>query len=206
MFSAEAVWDSIDMLAARKGVPVSVLAKSAGVNPSSINQSRRMKENEEWKRPSLATLERLLEASGTSLTEWACMVSGELAFSVPYVPLSQAGDINHYRMNGGLVGERGKIDVAGGVPWKDAFTLLIDTDELIPVYLADTKLIVAPHEPVRRGDNIFLVTKEGEVKIGYMVHQTAASVEMVQKPTYEQVALKKRDIATFSRAPMQIEP
>jgi transcriptional regulator with XRE-family HTH domain len=82
------LWNTIDKIAAKKGVTLPVLALQAGLDQSTFSPARRKRN---WM--SLQTLAMVLNATGISPTEWAKMI--DLNERDTYCPPSkpQIGDL-----------------------------------------------------------------------------------------------------------------
>ena len=72
-----AVWAAIDKIAAERCVAVSVLARQAGLDPTTFNRSKRATaRGPRW--PSTETVARVLRATGRDWIDWARLVEAAL--------------------------------------------------------------------------------------------------------------------------------
>jgi phage repressor protein C with HTH and peptisase S24 domain len=67
------IWGAIDALAERRGLTPSGLARLAGLDPTAFNRSKRFTPEGRPRWPSTESLSKLLEATGTSLDEFAAI-------------------------------------------------------------------------------------------------------------------------------------
>ncbi|WP_316858996.1 hypothetical protein [uncultured Cohaesibacter sp.] len=67
MLSHERIWKAIDSLASRQNVSVSGLARAAGLDPTSFNQSKRFGTNGRPRWPSTESIAKILDATSVSL-------------------------------------------------------------------------------------------------------------------------------------------
>ena len=67
----EWIWLAIDALADRQGLSPSALARLAGLDPTTFNRSKRFTPEGRPRWPSTESLSKLLQATGTSLDEFA---------------------------------------------------------------------------------------------------------------------------------------
>jgi CheY-like chemotaxis protein/DNA-binding phage protein len=74
MFAHDHIWNAIDHLARSKGWTVSRLAVRAGLDSTSLNLSKRRGADGQARWPSTETISKLLEATGTSLAQFAAWI------------------------------------------------------------------------------------------------------------------------------------
>ncbi len=178
------VWSAIDALAARYGFSPSGLAKSAGLDPTTFNRSKRVtaKGRERW--PSTESLSKILEATGAELDELMAMLHNaskdryEPASPIPLIGFTQAG--------GGGFFDDGGFPVGGG--WEqirfpemkdeNAYALEVSGDSMLPLYREGDIIVVSPNSGVRRGDRVVVHTLDGEVLAKILIRQTARTVEL----------------------------
>ncbi len=67
------IWRAIDALAGRQGLSTSALARSAGLDPTTFNRSKRFTPEGRPRWPSTESLSKLLQATGTTLDEFAAI-------------------------------------------------------------------------------------------------------------------------------------
>lgn len=67
------IWRAIDALAERRGLTPSGLARLAGLDPTTFNRSKRFTAEGRPRWPSTESLSKLLEATATSLDEFAAI-------------------------------------------------------------------------------------------------------------------------------------
>lgn len=180
MITHKQVWDAIDALAARHGVSASALAKRAGLDATTFNRSKRISASGHMRWPTMESISRVLDCTGTSPQEFASMLSGRERASeaIPLIGLAQAG-------SGGFFDDAG-FPVGGGweqiafpkVDDTNAYALEISGDSMVPVYRDGDVIVVSPAAQVRRGDRIVAKTRDGEVLAKVLARQTARTVEL----------------------------
>src|SRR5581483_4349696 len=74
MYTHRQIWAAIDALAERRGWSIGRLAVTAGLDPTSLNPSKRLGIGAKPRWPSTETLCKLLSASNTSFSTFADMV------------------------------------------------------------------------------------------------------------------------------------
>ena len=67
-------WAAIDEIAAECGLTASGLARTAGLDPTTFNKSKRVTKDGHERWPGNASVARVLSATGTSFIEFAALV------------------------------------------------------------------------------------------------------------------------------------
>src|ERR1700744_3761022 len=95
----EDIWRAIDTLAAERGLSASGLARRAGLDATTFNQSKRTTPDGRARWPSTESIAKVLEAAGATLEDFASLVSGARALPaggrpitrrLPMIAMSQA--------------------------------------------------------------------------------------------------------------------
>ncbi|EIM30416.1 hypothetical protein MicloDRAFT_00009670 [Microvirga lotononidis] len=74
MDSHQRVWDAIDVMAHRAGLSTFGLAKSAGMDATAFNRSKRVDGHGRPHWPSAETIQRVLDATDSTWSEFARLV------------------------------------------------------------------------------------------------------------------------------------
>lgn len=184
----EDIWRAIDTLAAESGLSASGLARSAGLDPTTFNRSKRRMPDGRSRWPSTESLAKVLDATGASLEAFTALVSGARALPgaprpgamrrVPLIGLAQAGGDGFF--------DDGGYPVGGG--WDEvnlpeigdphAYALEISGDSMEPVFRDGDMVIVSPGAPIRRGDRVVLRTVRGEVMAKQLARRSARRIEL----------------------------
>lgn len=190
----EDIWRAIDTLAAERGLSTSGLARSAGLDPTSFNPSKRRSADGKLRWPSTESISKVLAASGIGFDAFAALLSGGRALPsgparkpatrhVPLIGLAQAGQ-NGFFDDGGYPTGGGWDQVAlpvMNISLADdphAFGLTIHGDSMEPVYREGDVIVVSPAAPVRSGDRVVVRTLAGEVMAKQLLRRTVARVEL----------------------------
>ncbi len=99
MLTHAQVWSAIDRLAARAGLSASGLAKRAGLDPTTFNQSKRMTAQGRARWPSTESIAKALDATGTSMDVFVELINAGSASLDPAVPLlgfAEAGNGGYF--------------------------------------------------------------------------------------------------------------
>lgn len=184
MLTHQAIWRGIDLLAERNRLSASGLAKRAGLDPTTFNKSKRTTKQGKARWPSTESLAKILDATGTSMSEFVALIDQSGAGTVP--PLRRIRCIRF-----GQIEREAAFDSAGfpqAGPWEDidfpgisddaAYAVELDRDVLPPVLRAGDTLIVSPKSGVRRNDRVLLRRRSGEVELGVLARRTAQRISL----------------------------
>jgi len=205
MLTHKQIWNAIDRLADRRGLTPSGLARSAGLDPTTFNRSKRAGSNGKLRWPSTESIAKILEATGISMDVFVGLMdqSGTRRYSTRYVPLigfAQAGDQGFFD-DGGFPAGAGWDEVAFPEIGDDnAYALEISGDSMQPVYRDGDIIVVSPNSSVRRGDRVVVKTNEGEVMVKVLARQSARRIELHSlNPEYDNRTLELGEVAWIAR-------
>jgi len=197
------LWKAIDALARREGLSPSGLARRAGLDATSFNPSKRLREGEpprlRW--PSTESLTLILEATGMSLGDFAALADDRAGpETAPLLGLAQAGQDGFFDDAGLPTGEgwdQTELPRAGA----SLFSLKVSGDSMVPLYREGDRLIVDRDvTDVRRGDRVVVRTVTGETVAKELGPVSAQSVTLISiNPDYAPRTLLRRDIQWMSR-------
>ncbi len=205
MLTHKQIWSAIDALAAKYKLSASGLAKSAGLDPTTFNKSKRGAPTGKLRWPSTESISKILAATGASLEEFVALVSKEGGVIgpvrlVPLVGMAQAGN-------------RGFFDDAGfpvGTGWDEipfpelgdehAYALEVSGDSMLPVYRDGDRIVISPAATPRRGDRVVVKTLAGEVLAKQLARLTAQRVDLKSlNPAYEDRSFALQEVAFIHR-------
>src|SRR5690606_1970697 len=83
MLSHSAIWDAIDSLARRHGLTPSGLAKTAGLDATAFNPSKRMSRDGRGRWPSTESIAKVLDVTGESFDAFVAMGGAFLQYETP---------------------------------------------------------------------------------------------------------------------------
>ena len=176
----EQIWTALDRLAGRSGISPSMLAKRAGLDPTTFNKSKRVTPDGRERWPSTESVAKALAATNTSIDSFVQLI-GDSARTVPSVPMlgfAQAAHNGHFD-DGGFPAGKGWDEVAlPSVNDEHAYALEISGDQMKPAYRDGDIIVVSPGTPIRRGDRVVVKTKAGEVLLRELKRRTAKSLEL----------------------------
>lgn len=216
----EDIWRAIDTLAAERGLSTSGLARSAGLDPTSFNPSKRRSGDGKLRWPSTESISKILAASGIGFDSFAALVAGGRVLPagparelrrkaatrhVPLIGLAQAGQDGFFD-DGGYPTGGGWDQIAlpvMNIAFADdphAFGLTISGDSMEPVYRAGDVIVVSPAAPVRTGDRVVARTTAGEVMAKQLHRRTVARVELASfNPDHELRSLPTGEVSALHR-------
>lgn len=206
MLSHKAIWRGIDLLAERNRLSASGLAKRAGLDPTTFNKSKRTTKQGKPRWPSTESLSKILEATGTSMSEFVVLIDGE-------GPGAAARGRRIRCLSLGQVEREQAFDSAGfpqAGPWEDiefpaitddaAYAIELDRDVMLPVLRAGDMLIVSPKSSIRRNDRIIVRRRDGSVEFGILMRRTAQRIALghIAHPDQERM-LETADVSWLAR-------
>lgn len=172
------IWRAIDLLAKAHGLSPSGLAKSAGLDATTFNRSKRVTRDERLRWPSTESIDRIVAATGSSWGEFVSYMNEAASKRIPLIGFAQAGaegvfDDAGYPRGGGW-DEIAFPDVAD----PHAYALEISGDSMEPVYRDGDTIIVSPEKDIRRGDRVVVKSRDGEVMVKILRRQTTQKIEL----------------------------
>ena len=199
------IWSAIDTLAARLGMSASGLARSAGLDPTSFNRSKRTSGDNpprpRW--PSTESVAKVLGATGVSFADFAAMAEGAERAprrGVPLLGFAQAGAAGYFDDAGFPVGQGWDEVEFPGLGREGVYALEVSGASMEPVYRDGDRIVVAPDVQPRKGDRVVLKTNDGEVMAKELVRLTAKTVELRSlNPEYPGRTLDRKDVAWIAR-------
>jgi phage repressor protein C with HTH and peptisase S24 domain len=183
----EDIWRAIDTLAAERGLTASGLARRAGLDPTTFNQSKRATSDGRARWPSTESVSKVLGATDATLEEFASLVSGARALPagaarapirrLPMISMSQAALPGFFDDAGNPSGKEWDETGLPDVSDPHAYALEVSGDALEPVYRDGDFLIISPLAPIRRGDRVVLKDRRGRVIVRQIVRRSPRTVD-----------------------------
>jgi phage repressor protein C with HTH and peptisase S24 domain len=163
------IWSAIDLLAERHALSPSALARRAGLDPTTFNPSKRITAGGNPRWPSTASLAKVLEATSTTLDEFASlhamrpMQTKSVGFADstddPRAAPILAEIRNAQVPNWPPQAER-RQDSQSALRIRSPFGLTVADDSLEPVYSRGNTLIVSIGAATRPGDKVVLEQRD----------------------------------------------
>jgi len=198
----EQIWTALDRLAGRSGISPSMLARRAGLDPTTFNKSKRVTPDGRERWPSTESVAKALAATNTSIDAFVQLI-GDSARTVPSVPMlgfAQAAYSGHFD-DGGFPAGKGWDEVAlPSVNDEHAYALEISGDQMKPAYRDGDIILVSPGTPIRRGDRVVVKTKGGEVTVKELKRRTAKALELQSlNPTHVDRTIAAGEVEWIAR-------
>lgn len=206
----EDIWRAIDTLAAEHGLSASGLARKAGLDPTSFNQSKRSATDGKLRWPSSESLAKILAATGARLEDFTALVTGARAMPertvakgrtrIPLIGLAQAGAEGFFD-DGGYPAGAGWDEVElPATADANAYALAISGESMEPVFRAGDRIVVSPAAPVRVGDRVVVRTRDGAVMAKELARRTAGRIELVSlNPNFPELRFTTQEIVWMHR-------
>ena len=179
LLTHEQIWSALDRLAARAGLSPSGLARSAGLDPTTFNKSKRITADGRERWPSTESLAKALAATNASIQTFVQLIGdgSPPAASVPLLGLAAAGQRGPFDENGHPAGNGWDEAALPSVEDEHAFALAISGEALAPAYRDGDVVLVSPATAIRRGDRVVVKARDGEIMIGELKRRTAKTLE-----------------------------
>jgi len=210
----EQIWSAIDQLALNTGVSVSGLARSAGLDPTPFNKSKRFTSGGRERWPSTESIAKILRCTDTSVHDFISSLAlsadtpanDNLSYreiqrrSVPLIGFAQAG-VGGYFDDGGFPVGQGWDEIAPpGNVTENSYALKVSGNSMMPLYREGDILVVDPSASVRRGDRVIVKTNEGEVLAKTLEKKTPRQVELKSiNPEHADLTYKLSEIEWIAR-------
>jgi len=202
MFTHKEIWRALDRLAITYSTSPSGLAKQAGLDPTTFNKSKRRTGNGKDRWPSTESLSKVLRVIGMDFEEFAVLAAnnGKRGLTVPVIGLAQAGSDGYFDDAGFPMGAGWEEVRVPDIEDQNVYALEISGDSMSPVLRHGDRILVAPNQPVHRGDRVVVKTIDGEVIAKELRRITSTRIELVSlNPDYEDRTLDQRDVHWIGR-------
>lgn len=225
MFSHGQVWKAIDALAERHDMSASRLARSAGLDPTTFNKSKRVSADGRQRWPSTESLAKIMQATGTTIDEFVALMQNRSpgylrdfaaaagsgfqevsgveylsAAEIPLLGLAQAGSGGFFDDAGLPTGEGWDAVEFPKQDGETVYALEISGDSMLPLYRDGDRIIVSPEASIRRGDRIVVRTRDGEVMAKVLARRTAHQLELESlNPDHDMRRLPLEEIDWMAR-------
>jgi phage repressor protein C with HTH and peptisase S24 domain len=203
MLTHNQVWTALDRLAARAGLSPSGLARRAGLDPTTFNKSKRITPDGRQRWPSTESVSKALSATGTNIDIFVALIDGggrSPAKSIPLLGLAEAGAADHFDDAGLPAGKSWTETATPAVNDGQAYALEISGDQMEPAYRDGDVIIVAPSQPVRRGDRAVIKTSGGDVTVWQVKRKSQKAIDLKSlSPAQPDRTLNTSDVAWIAR-------
>lgn len=195
------IWAAIDRLAERNKMTPSGLAKSAGLDPTTFNRSKRMAADGRPRWPSTESIAKILEATRSDIAGFLGIGDRKAAkaarrAAVPLLGMAQAGVGGFFDDGGFPVGQGwDQIELPENI-----FALQVSGDSMLPLYRHGDRIIVQRDVACRKGDRVVVRTTDGEVMAKVLHRKTTRQVELLSlNPSHKNRTLAAKDIDWMAR-------
>lgn len=202
MFSHSQIWQALDRLAEVNGLSVSGLARAAGLDATSFNKSKRATPNGKPRWPTTESIAKCLDATQTSLDDFAGMLHG---IQLPQrwvrrISLDRASESGSFDDAGHPSGDQWDDIKLLEVNDKNAYALKITGNAMMPTYRDGDTIIVSPGSSPRPGDRVVVRTASGEILIGVLHFESDTAFELVRlNPVQAKHSIEHSEIKWMAR-------
>jgi phage repressor protein C with HTH and peptisase S24 domain len=202
MLTHDQIWGALDRLAERAGLSASGLAKSAGLDPTTFNKSKRITVDGRPRWPSTESVAKALKATNVAIDTFVQLIEDtpRIVQSVPLLGFAQAGTGGYFTDGGFPVGKGWDEVGLPSVNDEHAYALEISGDSMKPAYRDGDVIVVSPGSPIRRGDRVVVKTRDGEVMVKELKRRTAKTLELQSlNPNHVDRTLAASDVDWIAR-------
>ena len=189
------IWSAIDQLALHVGSSTSGLAKKAGLDPTSLNKSKRYtsKGRERW--PSTESIAKILRATRTSVSEFLLLGLAqkpasktakqlETVKSIPLLEMRTFSQMSVDELSGNLnASAQYRI---GGLSDK-AFAIELSHEVAGTNHTVEEIAIIEPDHAIGPNDRVIIKTKTGEIHKSILIEQFEQSTVFANGTTREEL-------------------
>jgi phage repressor protein C with HTH and peptisase S24 domain len=215
------IWAAIDRLAERNHLTASGLARSAGLDPTTFNKSKRASPDGRPRWPSTESIAKILAATRTEVGAFLGLPKGAglakgvspkaaaerrhtpSAVPLPTVPLlgmAQAGAGGFFD-DGGYPAGQGWDEVSLPASGRDnVFALKVSGDSMLPLYRHGDTIIVQRDNQVHKGDRVVVRTTDGEVMAKVLQKKTARAIDLASlNPAHKSRTIPMKNVDWIAR-------
>ena len=202
MLTHDQIWGALDRLAERSGLSASGLAKSAGLDPTTFNKSKRITVDGRPRWPSTESVAKALKATNVPIDTFVQLIEDtpRIVQSVPLLGFAQAGAGGYFTDGGFPVGKGWDEVGLPSVNDEHAYALKISGDSMKPAYRDGDVIVVSPGSSIHRGDRVVVKTRDGEVMVKELKRRTAKTLELQSlNPNHVDRTLAAADVDWIAR-------
>ncbi|MFV0627150.1 MAG: hypothetical protein ACK5N8_07365 [Alphaproteobacteria bacterium] len=193
----EIIWDAVDNLAKKNNLSPSGLAKKAGLDSTTFNKSKRKRPDGKNRFPSLESIQKIIEACNVSFEEFYNLSKKKekevSPSNIPYIEFSS------FNKDNSLIDAK---EYGKKIRFPDNRNNLyaVEINQENSKYKIGTILVATKNSETRRGDNIIVRMKQGNIHLGNFVRRTAKTIEIIDlSVNNEEWSLKIDDIKEINR-------
>ncbi len=175
------IWQAVDRLADAHGLSASGLARQAGLDPTTLNRSKRQTPAGRPRWPNTESIAKLLAATGMTLAKFVAPideVATAIESTLPAMKLGQATSSIAFDALGHPRGNHWEPVSFPGIMDPADFALEIIGDQFAPTYRHGDLLVVSPAASLRRGDKVAVLAQAGELVINQLHRKSDRRVEL----------------------------
>ena len=197
----EQVWDAVDKLAKLHGLTPSGLAKKAGLDATTFNKSKRIRNDGKQRWPSLDSINKILEACNVSFEQFYQLIDEDLAIKPAGIPFITYSDLS---TKATIKTSKLATEKWDKVQFPDSsvnlYAINLDTADFEPLYRKGCTLVATKDLEIRKGDRVIVLMQQGNPLIKEFKHRTTSTIVFgdILNPNQE-VQVKMTDIKLINR-------
>ena len=172
----EQVWDAVDKLAKLHGLSPSGLAKKAGLDATTFNKSKRVRNNGKQRWPSLDSINKILEACNISFEQFYQLIDEDLTpqpSGIPFIRFSELGE-NNIKNSKLLTDKWDKIRFPDTLV--NLYAVNLDSSEFEPLFKKGNTIVATKDPEIRKGDRVIVFMANGTLLIKEFKHRTTSTL------------------------------
>ena len=204
MLSHKHIWGAIDALAARYGHSPSGLARSAGLDPTTFNKSKRLGPQGRLRWPSTESLAKILQVTGATIEDFVALLSRSSGVRspsrmLPFLKLKDAAKKKVFDDDGKPLLKAWDRLAVPDLGDEFAFALEVTGDAAAPVFRNGEVIVVSPAAELRKDDYV-LVKVKGACLTMRFARRTAKRVELKSlNPSLDDKTFERGDVEWMAR-------
>ena len=194
------IWEAVDKLAEVNGLSPSGLAKKAGLDATTFNKSKRVRQNGKKRWPSLESINKIIAACNISFDDFYHLIDDENCEApTPGQANLPCFELSNFATDS--LEQKASFPVQFPGIYSELYAVEIDGKTAEPVYQAGAILIIAGDAEIRRGDRFFVALKnKNETLLGEFINRTTSGIKFYNlTDNRNQDSLKMQDIAKIGR-------
>lgn len=173
----EQIWDAVDKLAKSQGMSPSGLAKSAGLDATTFNKSKRIRPDGKKRWPSLDSLNKVMEVCNITFEQFYNLFGKDDKLDTSnYIPFCKSSVLGKQQITNKDI-DMSKWNRTVYPDIRDSlYAIEVDSTNWLPIYKSGATLIMARNSDIRRGDRVVIYCRNETILIKEFVHRTPSNL------------------------------
>lgn len=196
------VWGAIDQLAARNGLSASALARSAGLDPTTFNKSKRVAPDGRPRWPSTESIAKVLTATQSTVFDLFCHSSmpgcAPTGVNIPVIGKAYAGTLDAASV--GDSPSPARIVRFPDQRYDPMYALNVVGDSMLPLYRDGDALFVTTALEPSAGDRVVMKRKDGVILVKILQRFDGETYELLAlSPEHDNTIVRHADVEFLAK-------